>query len=44
MKNLTGPVEAFAGALGMEVETPQIKDCTPEPTCISGAVSSGYLL
>ena len=40
-KNSTYPVEAFAGEIGTEVETPQVKACTPEAPCISGAVRSG---
>ena len=40
-KNLTYPVVAFAGEIGTEVGTPQVKACTPEATCISRAVRSG---
>ena len=40
-KNQTYPVEAFAKEIATEAETPQVKACTPEATCISRAVRSG---
>ena len=43
-KNLTYPVEAFAGDIGMAVETSHVKDCMPEATCVSGAVRTAQQL
>ena len=40
-KNSTYPVEVFAKEIGTEVETSRVKACTPEATCILGAVRGG---